>query len=297
MYELRLFEVRVRAQGRRDPATDPLAAIRRDMRPHRRAWFWLLGLLWNSFQRYQGHIAKRTYGSDAEKGDPAAQFNLGHACYLSAWKTGDYTEALYWIEKAAAQDYASALRQLGYIYESGHGVAVDLAEAKRWFRKAAEQGDPFDQYNYAGTCLSGDFGSRNADEFEQWILKAAEQGDPEAQSSLGRYCERGTRRDLAQAFMWYTLSALHHTSLFTPKNLYTPKTAREARDRIAAEMSPEEIAAAETRTQRWLEQHAAVMGEHLVKDWRDSVAEPFTEEESAEIAKFARAWWRNRKKP
>jgi len=57
-----------------------------------------------------------------------------------AWEL-DYTEALRWFRKAAAQGDANAQTFLGLMYGSGRGVKQDDAEALNWFRKAAAQGN------------------------------------------------------------------------------------------------------------------------------------------------------------
>jgi TPR repeat protein len=227
--------------------------------------------------------AEKKYRQDADRGDPVAQFYLGHAYSLDAEETQDYTEALIWIRKAAAQDYELALAHLGYLYHSGCGVSVDLAESKSWFRKAAEQGDSHHEYTYATMCWNGDFGARDAKEAEVWWLKAAEQGMPEAHMALGGFYGDfwGTRPilDCMKSYMWHTLAALQD------KPGHLPEAARTARDRIAQDMSPEQVAEAEDRVQLWLEEHSEVMGKDLVSHWRERVADPLeprTPEEAAE---------------
>lgn len=228
--------------------------------------------------------AEKKYRQNAEKGDPVAQFYLGHAYYLDAEETNDYAEALTWIRKAAAQDYGIALAHLGSMYKSGSGVPLDLAESKSWFRKAAEQGHSHDQYEYATMCWNGDFGTHDAKEAEVWLLKAAEQGMPEAHMALGdfysdSFLTRPTRKDCIKGYMWHTLAALQD------KPGHPPEASRTARDRIAEDMTPEQVTEAENRVQLWLEEHSDVMGEDLVTHWRERVADPLkplTPEEDAE---------------
>ena len=52
----------------------------------------------------------------------------------------DYAEAVRLFRLAAAQGDADAQYNLGYMFEYGHGVAQDTAEAIRWYRLAAAQG-------------------------------------------------------------------------------------------------------------------------------------------------------------
>ncbi len=51
----------------------------------------------------------------------------------------DYAEAVRLYRLAAAQGYADAQVNLGYMFEKGRGVAQDRAEAIRWYRLAAAQ--------------------------------------------------------------------------------------------------------------------------------------------------------------
>ena len=54
----------------------------------------------------------------------------------------DYAEALRWYKLAAAQGLSEALFNVGWYYEQGHGVAADKAEAIRWYKRAAAAGRP-----------------------------------------------------------------------------------------------------------------------------------------------------------
>ena len=52
-----------------------------------------------------------------------------------------------WYRLAAEQGDADAQSNLGVMYDSGHGVPQDYAEAVRWYRRAAEQGDASAQFD------------------------------------------------------------------------------------------------------------------------------------------------------
>src|SRR5262245_48546947 len=66
-------------------------------------------------------------------GAAAADFQSG----LAAYQRGDYAAALKeWLPVAEAGN-ATAQLYLGLMYERGHGVAVDPAEARRWYERAA----------------------------------------------------------------------------------------------------------------------------------------------------------------
>ena len=52
----------------------------------------------------------------------------------------DYTQAVGWYRKAAEQGHADAQRNMGIMFDLGHGVKEDYAQAFEWYNKAAEQG-------------------------------------------------------------------------------------------------------------------------------------------------------------
>ena len=84
----------------------------------------------------------------------------------------DYAQAAFWFRKAAEQGDAEAQYDLGDLYDEGQGVPQDYAQAAAWYRKAAA-----------------------------WYRKAAEQGDAERRTASG-FCTRsgqGVPQDYAQA--------------------------------------------------------------------------------------------------
>ena len=78
----------------------------------------------------------------ADRGDAAAQYNLGVMYAKGHGVSQNYGEALKWFHLAADQEYASAQYYLGIMYGNGQGVPQNDAEALKWLRLAADQGDP-----------------------------------------------------------------------------------------------------------------------------------------------------------
>ena len=111
----------------------------------------------------------------AEEGQPEAMFLLGREYLVGRYVAQDSVEAMVWFENADAsgsssgtnalgvmyyealgieQDYekamglfhaavecdnnAKAMRNLGRMYEGGHGTPVDYAEAQKWYGFALE---------------------------------------------------------------------------------------------------------------------------------------------------------------
>ena len=78
---------------------------------------------------------------EAEKGDAAAQFNLGFMYRDGDGVPKDEAEAVKWFRKAADQGLANAQLNLGFMYYSGNNVVKDGNEAYKWFLLAGAQGN------------------------------------------------------------------------------------------------------------------------------------------------------------
>lgn len=72
------------------------------------------------------------------------------------------------------------------MYENGHGVQEDLAQAFQWYLKAAKQGNAVAQCLLAMMLEESDGDSQDVAMAAEWYLKAAKQGHPESQYRLGR---------------------------------------------------------------------------------------------------------------
>jgi hypothetical protein len=126
-------------------------------------------------------------------------------------------------------------------------VAQDAEQAVYWYRLAAEQGIAPAQYQLGLRYANGDGVTRDYAEAVKWYRRAAEQGVAFAQFNLGvRYVNgQGVARDPVQAYQWFSVAA---RSLLGKE----ADTARQARDSVKAQLSPEQLA----------------RGEELVRSWR-----------------------------
>jgi len=83
----------------------------------------------------------------AESGDPWGQVLLSDL--LAEGRPGiprNDAQALYWLRRAAEQDYSDAQYRLGVAYTSGgYGVKKDPIEAIRWYKKAAKRKNRYAQ--------------------------------------------------------------------------------------------------------------------------------------------------------
>ena len=146
------------------------------------------------------------------------------------------------LRKSAEAGDASAQNALGLLYYEGKGVPQSYGQAKEWFEKAAKQGRAGAQVNLGTLYLHGDGPPQSAHMALFWFERAAAQGDALAFAKLGRMYERGqgAPQDFIQAQMWYTLSSAHGE-----------QRAAEARDALAKQMTPAQIAEAERLARKW----------------------------------------------
>ena len=93
--------------------------------------------------------------------------------------------------EAAERGSAGAQSSLGWCYEHGDGVEIDVQEAVRWYKKAAEQGHPGGQCNL-GSCYERGVGvEKDMKEAVRWYKEAAEQGHKGGLYNLGQCYEKG----------------------------------------------------------------------------------------------------------
>ena len=155
--------------------------------------------------------AVRQYRQAAERGDAAAQFDLGRSYELGTGVSRDLAQAAQWYLKAAEQGYAGAQFKLGECCYKGSGVPQSLEQAMGWYRKAAEQGHSEAQFKLGECCESGSGVPKDPEQAAKWYRQAAEHGHAGAQYKLGECYESGSGvpKDLGQAVEWYRKAAEH----------------------------------------------------------------------------------------
>ena len=115
-------------------------------------------------------------------------------------------------------------------------------EAAKWYRKAAEQGLAKAQFTLGSLYARGQGIQQDDAKAVKWFRKAAEQGNAEAQYAFGAlYASgRGVPQDYVLAHIWANLAASQGN-----------KGARELRDLVAKEMTPDQIAEAQRLARAW----------------------------------------------
>jgi TPR repeat protein len=200
----------------------------------------------------------------ATQGDANAQYDVAHF-YLQIYleyedvlppETLSLAVQLYksYLHFAAEGGHEQAQLELGLRYSGASetsGDREDLRKAAMWFRKAAEQGHPHAQLNLALAYHEGSGVPQNYTAAARWYEAAADAGITEAQVSLGfMYAQgEGVPQDYARAHMWFNLAA----ASFPAGDIRD--FAVTQRDNVAARMTPDQIAEAQSLAREWLEQH------------------------------------------
>ena len=187
--------------------------------------------------------AARWMREAAEQGHARAQDNLGIMYTIGLGVPQDGRQAERWLLEAAKQGYAPAQKNLGILYRDGQGGArQDPAAAVRWFRRAANQGNAEAQFALGSIYIVGFAGRRDEVEGVRLMMAAAEQGHASALYGLGLLYESGTGvvRDLVEALMYYGLAEIRGE-----------EAAQPMFDRLAGELSQDQVWEAKERSSAW----------------------------------------------
>ena len=127
----------------------------------------------------------------------------------AAFKRGDFTTAEALFRKAAERGNAAAQHNLGAMYHWGEVVPQDYAKARGWYRKAIEQGFAESQLRLGVMYARGQGVPQDVAKAVEWFHKAAEQGFAEAQEELGWFYAKGlgVPQDYVMAHKWFNLAA------------------------------------------------------------------------------------------
>lgn len=168
-----------------------------------------------------------------------------------AYQGGDYETALTVWQTLADRGDVQAQYNLGLMYNNGRGVEQDYSQAAEWFRKAAEQGFMRTQFMLGNMYAKGRGVVQDDAQAAIWFRKAAEQGNTTAQYTIGTMyaAGRGVQQDKVQALFWLDLSA-SGMSQGSGRD-----RASKARDAVAAEMTPAELAEAGELAKAWKSAH------------------------------------------
>jgi len=104
---------------------------------------------------------------------------------------GDYQAAYDKLRPLADAGDAEAQKMMGIMYDYGHGVTADPAEAMVWYKRSAEQGQPAVQYLVGAKYFKGENVPQDYIEAAKWWELADNGGQVDAQFNLGLMYSRG----------------------------------------------------------------------------------------------------------
>jgi TPR repeat protein len=209
---------------------------------------------------YSGDCNKafKAYGALAAQGNADAQFYFAKM-YDNGWGTVlDAAQALAWYQKSANQGQADAQFYVGLSYEYGPEASRDPAAALAWYRKAAAQGQAAAQSSVGLAYLVGKNVPADNTAAAMWITKAADQGDSTAQAVLANLYRNGKAvpQDYVQSHKWFNLAASRTADVpgLDPNPLRVELV--KLRDKVAAKMTPAQIAEAQKLATEWTQRMA-----------------------------------------
>lgn len=122
----------------------------------------------------------------------------------AALERGHYATAMRGWQSLAKENNAGAKANLGYMYENGLGVKMDLDTAMEWYSKAIEGGSAEAAHNLA-MMYRRNYSPENAREIVDLFQVAADGGLDESRYMLAvlKYEGSGTDTDKAGAFLLF----------------------------------------------------------------------------------------------
>lgn len=139
----------------------------------------------------------------AERGEKEGQVILGIMYLEGDGVTEDDEQGVFWLQKAAEQDYALAQSALGMVYGFGEDVDEDVAQdgeqAVYWFKKAAEQNVILAQIGLGAMYAEGRGIPQDYVQAYAWINLAAAQGDKYAKEAKEILAKKMSRQGVERA--------------------------------------------------------------------------------------------------
>ena len=147
----------------------------------------------------------RRYINAAIGGNVGAQATLGYFYEVGEHVDADEREAIRWYEKAAENVHLQATLRLAEIQIS----RGNSAEGVKWYQQAATLGDRDAQAMLGFFYQTGEHVGVDLAQAIKWYLAAADQEQVIAQNNLGRLYQigEGVDKDIDQAIYWYEKAA------------------------------------------------------------------------------------------
>jgi TPR repeat protein len=193
------------------------------------------------------------YRVAADRGDAYARNTLGEMFLTGGAPRRDYGLALMYFRQAARQGLDQAKFNLCGMYYREQEISWDYQQVVKKMRMQAHMTNSMAPYEMAQMYLDGTSPESHVQDYRKaarWFRLAAQQGMPNAQIELGKLYQQGlgVTQDYVAAHMWFNVAA----SLLS--NTYVEGDRMDAvrrRDAVAARMTPDQVAEAQTLAREW----------------------------------------------
>lgn len=137
-----------------------------------------------SFLDTDSEVAEQWFRRSALDGNIIGMQRLGNLLMISS-SIQDQVEGISWLRKAAEQGDSDAYSDLGFAYQNGRGVEVDLAQAKAWFRKGEAAGNVVAIFNLGAAHQTADSTEQDLATARGYFERASSMGMVLAKCRLG----------------------------------------------------------------------------------------------------------------
>ncbi len=136
-------------------------------------------------KRYNPAEAVQYFTKAADAGAPDAQFELAKIYEQGLGVTADPAKALALYQASAAQGFADAINDLGFLYfQGGLGLKPDQAKGIDLFHQAADLRHPEAMFNYAGMIDNGAIAGQGPADAAKYLYQALRSGSGEVMKQL-----------------------------------------------------------------------------------------------------------------
>lgn len=160
---------------------------------------------------YYGYGVEKSYSKAFDLARKAADQGYAEGIGLlgNYYKEGivtqqDITQAIKYLEQAAAFNFVPSILDLGDIYYDKHS-----SKAVKWYKKAADLGSGKGMWGLGNWYYNGMDGGVDVWTAAGWYRKSAEAGFADGQCQFGYMCElgQGVTKSINDAFVWYKKAA------------------------------------------------------------------------------------------
>lgn len=116
----------------------------------------------------------------AEAGNPTATYEMGYLCETGDGVAKNAAQSAQWYLRGARMGNAAAEAAAGQLYENGNQVQENWDTAAQWYMKSAQQGYVMGEFRLARAYQYGVGIPININAAEQWYSRAAAQGDSQS---------------------------------------------------------------------------------------------------------------------